>query len=263
MINMFIFTFIGTVGFSLIGILFSIFGSKINPKIIKFMKGFTFGSIVSLLVTGIFKESIQAFSKINENFSLLFTLGVILVVLALFYLVHLLFDKAHHEHHHDIECEDHDFHLHEDKSMFVTAILFLFSISLHNIPEGLALGSSFLGDEGHGILLSIVVFGLHNFVIAYTICESFLKTKVNKPKAITLTLTSSIIAYLSAIGGYFLGHINIYFEAILLSLSAGAMLYIIFKELLPSIIKNYDTTVAISLVLGLVITVIIFIFHSH
>ena len=49
MINMFIFAFLGTVGFSLIGVIFSILGSKINPKIIKFLKGFTFGSISTLL----------------------------------------------------------------------------------------------------------------------------------------------------------------------------------------------------------------------
>lgn len=260
---MFIFTFIGTIGFSIIGILFSIFGAKINPKIIKFLKGFTFGSIIALLITGIFKESIHAFEKINESFSILFTLGIILVTIGLFYLFHFLFDRKHHDHHDDYECGSHDFHVHEHASTLATSILFLVSISLHNIPEGLALGSAFLSDGTHGILLSIVVFGLHNFVIAYTICESFLKTKIQKSKAIVLTLTSSIVAYLSAIGGYFLGDINIYFEAILLSVSAGAMIYIILKELLPDIIKNYDKTVVISIALGLLITVLIFVLHSH
>ena len=57
--------------------------------------------------------------------------------------------------------------------------------------------------------------------------------------------------------------INIYFEAILLSVSAGAMIYIILKELLPDIIKNYDRTVVISIALGLLITVLIFVLHSH
>ena len=258
---MFIFSFIGTIGFSIIGIVFSIFGSRINSKFIKFLKGFTFGSIISLLITGIFKESIEAFSKINENFSLIFAFLVIVVVFLIFYFVHYIFDVKHHHHEEEIECDDHDFHLHENKSLFITSLLFLLSISLHNIPEGLALGSSFLGDETHGILLSIMVFGLHNFVIAYAICDSFLRTKIHKSKAVALTLSSSIVAYLSAISGYFLGNIGPLFEAILLSVSAGAMLYIILKELLPGIIKNYDTSVAISSILGLIITILIFIYH--
>ena len=261
MINMFIFSFLGTIGFSIIGVLFSIFGSKINKKFIKFLKGFTFGSIVALLISGILKESLEAFSELSENLSLLFTLLVILVVLIIFYFVHFIFDIKHHHSHSDIECEDHDFHFHENKSLLVTALLFLVSISLHNIPEGLALGSSFLGDETYGILLSIVVFGLHNFVIGYAICESFLKAHINKRKAAILTLTSAVVAYLSAIGGYFLGNIGPLFEAILLSVSAGAMIYIILKELLPGIIKNYDIYAAISSILGLVITILIFIIH--
>ena len=261
MINMFIFAFLGTVGFSIIGVLFSILGSKINGKFIKLIKGFTFGSIVSLLITGILKESVEAFSEINSNLSLLFTFIVIALVMVLFYLFHFIFDKKHHDHHHEIECETHDFHLHENKSLFVTALLFLISISLHNIPEGLALGSSFLGDETHAITLSIVVFGLHNFVISYTICESFLKTKIKRPLAIVLTLSSALVAYVSSIAGYFLGNINVYFEAILLSVSAGAITYIILKELLPDLIKNYDDSVVISLVFGVVITVLIFILH--
>jgi ZIP family zinc transporter len=176
-------------------------------------------------------------------------------------LIHFIFDKKHEHHHEEIECDSHDFHLHENKSLFITSLLFLISISLHNIPEGLALGSSFLGDETHGILLSIVVFGLHNFVIGYTICNSLLKSKIRKSGAIVLTLTSAVISYASSIGGYFLGNIDIVFEAILLSLSAGAILYIILKELLPDIIKNYDDTVAISFVIGIIITVLIFILH--
>ena len=160
-----------------------------------------------------------------------------------------------------MDCESHDFHLHKDKSLFVTSLLFLLSISLHNIPEGLALGSSFLGDEVHGILLSIVVFGLHNFVIGYTICESFLKSNIKKSNAIILTLLSAVVAYASAIGGYFIGTINDVFEAILLSISAGAMIYIILKELLPDTIKNYDNNVVISLVVGIVITILIFTIH--
>ena len=263
MINMFIFAFLGTVGFSLIGVIFSIFGSKINPKIIKFLKGFTFGSISALLLVGILKESIESFEKINENFSILISFAIIAVVVGLFYLVHYIFDKKHHDHRDDYDCDSHDFHLHENKSLFATSILFLVSISLHNIPEGLALGSAFIGDELHGILLSLVVFGLHNFVIGYTICDSLIKAKIKKRNAIILTLVSSVAAYGAAIGGYFVGNIDIYFEAIFLCLSAGAMLYIILKELLPDIIKNYDMNVAISLTFGLILTVLILTLHIH
>lgn len=256
MINMIIFSLIGTIGFSVVGVLFSIFKSKINPSFIRFLKGFTFSSIVTILFTGIFRESFEAFEKVFEHYSFLITIAIIAAVLGLFYLIHFIFDKTHHHHEHE-DCDAHDFHLHESKSSFITSLIFLISISLHNIPEGLALGSAFLGNEINGILLSIVVFGLHNFVIAYTICESFLESKASKSKSIALTLLSSIVAFASAVCGYFIGNISEVLEAVLLTLSAGAMMFIIIKELLPSIIKNYDNYIIISIFMGLLITIVI------
>lgn len=253
---MFIFSFIGTIGFSIIGVLFSIFKTKLNSNIVKYLRGFTFGTILILLFLEIIPEPFHEFHHILGDYSIVIVIAIIAAVLGFFYLLHFISDLRP-GHFKRKDCESHHIHVDSDKHSLLNSIMFLVSVSLHNIPEGIVLGSAFLTNEINGIIMAIFVFGLHNFVIPYSICETFLKNKISRRRAILLTLFSFVIAYAASIAGYFIGDINELFNAIILSVSAGAILFIVIKELLPSIIKNYDDNIAISIVLGILITIIL------
>lgn len=257
MLYMFIFSFIGTIGASLIGCIIAIHSNKFNPTILKILKGFSFGAILSLLILDILKEAIEGFNEIN-NYGLLIVLGIIFGIILLFYLLHYLIDKMFNED--DDECENHDVHFDESKSIIVSSFLFLISISIHNIPEGISLGTSFLLNSYTGIILSIVVYGFHNLIISYSICNSFLNGKYSKVKSFILTILSSVFAYIFAVLGYFVGDINSIVTSIMLAISAGSLIFVILKELLPSIKKDINDVTIISLLCGIVfICLILFI----
>ncbi|WP_102027522.1 ZIP family metal transporter [Salirhabdus sp. Marseille-P4669] len=129
-------------------------------------------------------------------------------------------------------------HIHvEDTSVQIEidqkAMLIIAAITLHNIPEGLSVGVSYSGsEEDMGNLVALAI-GLQNapegFIVAL-----FLATQ-NVPRVLALliaTLTGAIEIVTSIIG-YSLTR---YFTDLVpygLAFAAGAMLFIIYKELIP------------------------------
>ena len=116
--------------------------------------------------------------------------------------------------------------------------LFL-SMTLHNIPEGLSVGFAL------GVALSLsnsvaymsalgLAFGvgLQNLPESLAVALPIKTVTGSKKKALLLTLVSSIIEPIFAVGGYFFAaHLEIV-QPWLLAFAGGAMLYVIFDELL-------------------------------
>lgn len=110
--------------------------------------------------------------------------------------------------------------------------LIFISILMHNLPEGLAIGSSFISAETLGITLAIVI-GLHNIPEGLATALSMAGAKVPTAKIILLTFIAGIpMGIGSFLGVYFAGT----FESLIgvfLSLAAGTMLYVVLDEILP------------------------------
>lgn len=251
---MFIFSFIGTILASIIGCLIAIYSRKFNKNILKSLKGFSFGAIICLLILDIIKEAIEGFDDLF-NYGYIIVISIIIGCIGLFYLIHYLIDKLFDEDHD--ECEHHDVHVDENKSLLMSTFLFFISISIHNIPEGISLGSSFLLSSYTGIILSICVYGFHNIIISYSMCSSFIDSNYSKIKSFILTVASSVFAYIFAIVGYFVGDISTLLTSIMLSISAGSLIFVILKELLPSIKKDFGDLTIYSIFIGVIFIVII------
>ena len=117
---------------------------------------------------------------------------------------------------------------------------------MHNVPEGLSLGINFnVGDNSipyQGIIMSVILF-IHNFLIGFTMCNSFIKSGKSFKFALSLTTISALPAFVLAICGYFISTISIneIFLGTIFAISSGSLLYVLFIELLPQVFKEYKS----------------------
>lgn len=120
-----------------------------------------------------------------------------------------------------------------------TSMLF-FSILLHNIPEGMAIGVAFgsviYGLDGAtiGAAISLAIgIGIQNFPEGSAISLPLLSSGMSKWKAFLFGTVSAIVEPISSIIGAILVLKVKIILPYLLSFAAGAMLYVVIEEIIP------------------------------
>ncbi|MEM4348783.1 MAG: ZIP family metal transporter [Candidatus Anstonellaceae archaeon] len=112
------------------------------------------------------------------------------------------------------------------------AILIAGAITLHNIPEGLAIGSSFASSDELGWLVAVSI-ALQDFPEGLIVSAPLLALGLAKSRALFWGAFSGAVEAFAAVAGFvFLSAVA---EMVPLSLAfaAGAMVYIIVFEMLP------------------------------
>ncbi|MCA1201625.1 ZIP family metal transporter [Priestia flexa] len=113
------------------------------------------------------------------------------------------------------------------------ALLIIAAITLHNLPEGLSVGVSYASDaENTGNLIALAI-GLQNAPEGLLVALFLAQQNISKFKAFFIaTLTGSVEIITSLLGFYLTNFV----ESLVsygLAFAAGAMLFIIYKELIP------------------------------
>ena len=127
----------------------------------------------------------------------------------------------------------------KDKSFKNNLMLFL-AVTLHNIPEGMAVGVAFAGAlQGNtemtmlGAMSLAIGIGIQNIPEGAIISMPLKSTGVNKCKAFFYGVISGIVEPIAAFITLILtSKINMILPY-LLSLAAGAMIYVVSEELIP------------------------------
>ncbi len=147
------------------------------------------------------------------------------------------------------------------RQLFVAGLVMAFAIALHNFPEGMVIGSSYANDAangGKGGLAIAIVIGLHNIPEGMSVAVPLAAGGMKKWKATLLTALTGAPTILGAMLGYFLGTLGPIALAVSLSIASGAMLYVVFGELLPeSILMWRSKAPAFAMLVGLLVGVII------
>ncbi len=129
--------------------------------------------------------------------------------------------------------------------------LFIIAITIHNFPEGLAVGVGFgSGDLTEAIPLAIGI-GLQNIPEGLVVALALLAERYPKWQAIAIAATTGIVEPI----GSLIGYLAVSFVAALLpwglSFAAGAMLYVISHEIIPeSHRKGFDSEATFGLMVG-------------
>ena len=107
------------------------------------------------------------------------------------------------------------------------------TVTLHNIPEGFAVGAGFAsGEPGLGIILAIAI-ALQNVPEGTAVATPLLAAGVSRGKSVLLATLSGIVEPLAALVGYALVSYQAGFLPLGLGFAAGAMMYAVSHDLLP------------------------------
>ena len=141
--------------------------------------------------------------------------------------------------------------------MLRSGMLILIVISLHNVPEGIAIGAGGSHDFRLGALLALMI-ALHNIPEGMAIAAPLLAGGVNRRKVVFLTFLAGSTTLLGGLIGILLGSISDLGVAISLSAAGGAMLYVVFGEIIPqSVITTKKRTASIVTLFGVIIGLIV------
>jgi ZIP family zinc transporter len=103
---------------------------------------------------------------------------------------------------------------------------------MHNLPEGIAIGASYVASPALGFTLALTI-ALHNIpegiAMACPLCAGGMRLRW----ILLYTAMAGLPMGLGAFIGASLGFISPLFLSLALGFAAGAMLYIIFGELIP------------------------------
>ena len=161
-------------------------------------------------------------------------------------------------------------HLHEHRTgrqprsgLFLAGLVMAAAIALHNVPEGMVIGASFartvdqiLSNRG-GLIMALVI-GLHNIPEGMAVAVPLISGGMSKWRSVGVTALSGAPTILGALMGFLIGGISPTALVISLSFASGAMLYVVFGELLPESILMWKSKLPAALaVLGLLTGLII------
>ena len=128
--------------------------------------------------------------------------------------------------------------------LFVAGIVMACAIALHNVPEGMTIGASYASNDavmGSAALLLAVLIGLHNIPEGMAVSVPLISGGMSKFKAVLITASSGIPTILGALLGFVLGEIGALGLALSLGFASGAMLYVVFGEIIPQSILMYHS----------------------
>ena len=147
------------------------------------------------------------------------------------------------------------------RQLFVAGLVMAFAIALHNFPEGMVIGASYasdIADGGIGGLAVAIVIGLHNIPEGMSVAVPLVAGGMKKWSATLITAVTGAPTILGAMLGFFLGTLSPVWLSVSLSFASGAMLYVVFGELLPeSILMWRSKAPAFAMLIGLLVGVLI------
>lgn len=112
-------------------------------------------------------------------------------------------------------------------------MLFVIAITIHNFPEGLAVGVGFGdGDIANGLSLAIGI-GLQNFPEGLAVALPMLREGFSKEKSFLVALGSGLVEPIGGLLGVGLVRISRPMLPFAMAFAAGAMLFVIAHEIIP------------------------------
>lgn len=243
----------GAGGTGLGGFIGALFKSESN-RTISLLLAFAGGVMTAMVCFDLLAEAEEAASQIAEHGVVLVIFAVALGVAVVYLLNHLIdrktrkevshtADEHHPETHDDIDELVHADHLnmhkrHNDSrlSLFVAGVVMACAIALHNIPEGMTIGASFAVSSdlmwGTGMIMAVLI-GLHNIPEGMAVAVPLISGGTGRVRATLLTAACGLPTVLGAWLGFWLGDIGPLGLTMSLGFVSGAMLYVVFGEIMP------------------------------
>ncbi len=270
-------TFIsGVVGTGLGGLVGAVLRRESN-KIVSLLLSFAAGIMLAVVCFDLMSEPIEMMKSGEMGwYTPLIVVAAVIVGYTVVYMLNFAIDKKtnrevkHIDKNHPATADDLDELIHADhfethkrekSNLFVAGLVMMTAIALHNLPEGMVIGASYAITpnltsnlfSGAGFVMAIVI-GLHNIPEGMAVSVPLISGGMGKTKAMLLTALSGLPTVFGALIGYALGGINQIMLTLSLGFASGAMLYVVFGELLPEAILMWKSKLpALSLFIGVLV----------
>jgi len=113
------------------------------------------------------------------------------------------------------------------------AMLIIAAITLHNLPEGLSVGVSYASDAATTGNLIALAIGLQNAPEGFLVALFLVNQQIGRFKAFLIATLTGAVEIVTSLLGFYLTSIFRGLVPYGLAFAAGAMLFIIYKELIP------------------------------
>ncbi|CAM3430202.1 ZIP family metal transporter [Marinicrinis lubricantis] len=139
-----------------------------------------------------------------------------------------------------------------------STLLFVTAMALHNLPEGLSVGVSFASEDDQlGSLVSFAI-GLQNIPEGALIAFFLISRSVSRWYAFIFSAITGLIELLSFLIGFYFSQSIAGIVPYGLAFAAGAMLFVVYKELIPeSHGDGHARSATFSFIVGLLTMIIL------
>lgn len=244
--------------YCMLGILIPFFGTclgsffvffmkrEINPKFHKVMTGFASGVMIAASIWSLIIPSVEMAESHYKMVWIPAVVGLLLGVLFLI-LVNNISDKI------------------QSKNKYKGINMLMFSVTLHNIPEGMAVGVCFAGvlsgNVGVSLLSAIILavgIAIQNIPEGAIISMPMQLEGVSKKKAFLTGVMSGVVEPIASLITIALINVVVPLLPYLLSFAAGAMIYVVIEELVPEMQnENKSALGIISVIIGFAVMMIL------
>ena len=227
---------------------------KMNLKVEKLLLGFASGVMIA---ASIWSLLIPAIDMANEQGMIAWLPATIGFLLGIGFL--LLLDSITPHLHLDQKNPE------GPKTKLKKVTMMVLAVTLHNIPEGMAVGVVFagllIGNTGitfAGALALAIGIAIQNFPEGVIVSMPLRSEGVSKRKAFFYGTLSGLVEPISAIFTVALTSIVVPLLPYLLSFAAGAMIYVVVEELIPeSHMGKHSNIGTIGVALGFVLMMVL------
>lgn len=245
-----------------------------SSRTVSLLLSFAAGVMTAVVCFDLLANAISTEREARQPGMLVVVLGVMLGY-AIIYLLNAWIDRdtnhevAHIDSRHpktadSLEELTHANHYQEHKegrqchgSLFIAGLVMAAAIALHNVPEGMVIGASFATSAGEemltrgGVIMAVVI-GLHNIPEGMAVAVPLISGGMCRTRAVMVTALTGAPTILGALLGYCVGTMGPLALALSLSFASGAMLYVVFGELLPESILMWRSKMpALATIVGM------------
>ena len=241
-----------TWGITAIGALMVCFFKEMNQKVLSTILGFSAGVMIAASFWSLLSPALELSNELGYIEWLIpsigFITGGLFVLLSDKFLDKVLANKKHIN----------------QKGSLKRSILLISAITIHNIPEGLAVGVAFGGiaNEIHGMtLISAIMLavgiGIQNFPEGAAVSLPLRNEGFSRFKAFMLGQASALVEPISALIGVVLVITIRSLLPFVLSFAAGAMIIVVARELLPESIQENKNLSTLGLIGGFILMMVL------
>ena len=262
-------TAIAGVGGTGLGGLIGALLQKDSNRTVSLLLSFAGGVMLSVVCFDLVTEAIET------NVGVMTVIFAVALGVAVIYILNYLIDKStnhevpHIDASHPKTADDLDELIHSDHykvhqakndsklALMLAGMVMACAIALHNVPEGMTIGASYASNDavmGSSALVLAVLIGLHNIPEGMAVSVPLISGGMGKGKAVFMTAMSGVPTIIGALLGFVIGELGALGLALSLGFASGAMLYVVFGEILPQAILMYHSKLpAFSAIVGILV----------